>query len=999
LWHAAAVPRTRALVLAAALALPGAGARAERLPLRAYGTAEGLPSTDVQRTFCDSRGFLWFATRDGLARFDGARFVVYGTEQGLPVATVNDIIEARDGGYWVATNGGGACRLDAAAPFPGTAGAGAPPLFRCALLGEDALSSQVNVLLEDRSGTLWAGTDGGLFRRDGAGLFEKQALAPNRPRPPGISSLVEDATGTLWIGSARGLFQRRADGRIVRPGLPGEDDIVDVLLHDRQDRTWVGSRNRLTVFGPRGPAHSFGEQDGLPHGRLLRLRETTDGHIWAATTAGLAEYDGTRWRVFTRAHGLAHDIVRGLAEDHDGNLWVSTQSATMKLTRDGFVTYDEPQAVFALYEGSSGEVFAISGSWVISRFEGERLVSVRPVPPAADPGFAGQAAFLDRSGGWWLLSTVGVGRFAQVRRIEELDGRRAPQLYTPRDGVPGQRPRRLFEDARGDVWMGADGPVGVAGLARWSRALGRLEAFPQVHARPGDAPAAMNEDAAGGLWVGFLHDGLGRLFDGRFTLFPAAENGAPTGTVTAIHRDDLGRLWIGSNQQGLTLVEDPASEHPRFRRYTTANGLASNNVRCVVSDREGRIYAGTVHGVDRLDPASGRVRQFTTVDGLPNGFVTAAIRDGLGRLWFGTQSGLARLLPVARDRRAPAPRVWIGAVRIGGSAQSLPNVGASAVHGLRVEPERNQVQIEFFSVGFAAGETLSFQQRLDGAGEWSPPSQERAIQFSALGPGRHLVQVRAINADGVPSAQPALVELTVLPTLWQRGSVRALLGLLGAAALYAVHRYRLRHALALERVRTRIASDLHDDIGASLSQISILTELARRELPPGAGPAGPLDRIAESSRELVDAMSDIVWAVDPRRDRLGDLFHRMRRFASDTLAARDIELRFLAPEREGGRVLGADARRQVLLIFKEAVNNVARHAACRSASVAIALEDGWLSVGLSDDGRGFDPDAASDGHGLHSMRQRARALGGTLEIHSAAGRGTRLQLRAPLEGR
>jgi signal transduction histidine kinase len=306
------------------------------------------------------------------------------------------------------------------------------------------------------------------------------------------------------------------------------------------------------------------------------------------------------------------------------------------------------------------------------------------------------------------------------------------------------------------------------------------------------------------------------------------------------------------------------------------------------------------------------------------------------------------------------------------------------------------VQVEFFSIGFSAGDTLRFQHRLDGARDWSPPSEERALQFSALGPGRHVLQVRAVNADGALSAAPASVELTVLPTLWQRGSVRALLLALAAAGLFALHQYRLRHALALERVRTRIASDLHDDIGASLSQISILTELARRQLSPEGGAALPLERIASSARELVDAMSDIVWAVDPRRDRLGDLFQRMRRFASDTLAARDIALAFEAPENEAGRPLGADFRRQVLLVFKEAVNNVARHSGCRNAAVRARLEDGALTLELSDDGRGFDASAVFDGHGLQSMRERAGALGGTIEIDSRPGHGARLRLRAPL---
>jgi ligand-binding sensor domain-containing protein len=168
--------RPAALVVAASLA--AVPAQAERLPLRAYGTTEGLPSTDVQRIRSDSRGLIWFATRDGLARFDGARFTVYGPDQGLPVPTVNDVIEARRGGYWVATNGGGVCWLDPAAPIP-PRDETSSRLFQCTRVGEDATSSSVNMVVEDGSETLWAATDGGLFRRSrGEGFTRVDLAAP-----------------------------------------------------------------------------------------------------------------------------------------------------------------------------------------------------------------------------------------------------------------------------------------------------------------------------------------------------------------------------------------------------------------------------------------------------------------------------------------------------------------------------------------------------------------------------------------------------------------------------------------------------------------------------------------------------------------------------------------------------------------------------------------------------------------------------------------------------
>jgi signal transduction histidine kinase len=210
----------------------------------------------------------------------------------------------------------------------------------------------------------------------------------------------------------------------------------------------------------------------------------------------------------------------------------------------------------------------------------------------------------------------------------------------------------------------------------------------------------------------------------------------------------------------------------------------------------------------------------------------------------------------------------------------------------------------------------------------------------------------------------------------------------------------------LERVRTRIATDLHDDIGSSLSQIAILSEVVSQRVPQDNAPViEPLSLIAGTSREMVDSMSDIVWAINPQRDHLSDLTQRMRRFASDILSARDINFRFRAPDSEKDLRLGADLRREVYLIFKECVNNLVKHSGCSEAELEMRIVNNWIVLRIGDDGRGFDttaPNGNGDGnraslggHGLQSMRRRAVALGGTFEVNSAKGRGTISTLKVP----
>jgi signal transduction histidine kinase len=282
--------------------------------------------------------------------------------------------------------------------------------------------------------------------------------------------------------------------------------------------------------------------------------------------------------------------------------------------------------------------------------------------------------------------------------------------------------------------------------------------------------------------------------------------------------------------------------------------------------------------------------------------------------------------------------------------------------------------------------------------EWT---ESASREFSYLPDGRYVFKVWGRDHAGNTSG-PVEVAFTVRPAPWKTWWAYALYALalasLGALVAFVVHRYRLKRLLEVERVRTRIATDLHDDIGSSLSRIAILSEVVNQKIGDGGArddTAEPLAMIADTSRELVNSMSDVVWSINPRRDHLRDLTQRMRRFASEVFTARDIDFDFRAPEEGGELRLDVDVRRQVFLVFKEGVNNIVRHSGCEKAEIEFERRGGWLVLRLRDDGRGFDPGGRGEGNGLASMRARAVSVGGALEIDSAAGMGTTLTLKVP----
>jgi ligand-binding sensor domain-containing protein len=1009
-------------------------AGAERLPLRAYTVADGLAHNRVNKILRDRRGLIWLATADGLSRFDGYTFTTFGVEQGLPHPIVNDLIETRSGEIWVATRAGLA-RFDPRAR----------PTFTAVTADDrDSYAQVVTALLEAHDGTIWCGTLKGLHRLERSPRLRLTPIELPMPAEAQylrfVNDLVEDRHHSIWIAAPSGLYRLWPDGRRARyteaDGLP--DAFLHDLLVDANGRLWVATRHhgffRVEADASRAAPvvrDAADRAQGLPTGWMFQLYQGRDGRFWIGANTGLVERvpapngGPPTFRAWSRKNGLTFAEVTALEEDAAGNLWLGTNATgAMRLARNGLVTYDEADGlvgVDALFEDAAGTLClrgvrtvsersrpasraplpppaadaTIIGAQAFGCFEGTRLTWFEPEAPF-EFGWAGQGMTMRAPNDeWWIGGGNGVYRFPPLSRFTALAHARPATILTVRDGLKAPQTFRTFADSGGRIWISS--PASPHDLLRWdpaTRKVTSLASAPGLPSLHDEMPRAFGEDAAGNVWVG-LNTGVARYRDGAFTFFGRAA-GLAAGGILDIHRDREGRLWLASSRGGLLRVDEPGAEHPTFRAYTTADGLSSNQTEVVTDDLRGLIYVATSRGLNRLDPVTGRVRPYTTADGLAEGEIVAAFRDRHGALWFGTHRGLSRLTPEPTAPPAPAPSIFFTGLSVGGRPHLVSATGETALTLQDLPPDRHQLEIEFAATASAPGDVLRYQFRLDGADDrWSTPAAHRRVNYAGLAPGRYRFLVRAVNGDGVASATPASLQFAVLPPLWQRWWFMSLVGLLIGATAYAFYHYRVAHLVALERMRTRIAGDLHDDIGANLTKISILSEVARRQPGDGDEPGGALSTIARLARESVASMSDIVWAVDPRRDSLQDVVRRMRLHAEETCVARDIALEFVAPEGGLAASLGVDVRRDLYLIFKEALNNAARHSDCTHIRVTLTRERGRLSLSIRDNGHGFDAAAAHDGNGVLNMRRRAQARGATLDIASGPSAGTAVSLTLP----
>jgi ligand-binding sensor domain-containing protein/two-component sensor histidine kinase len=1017
----------------------------ERLPLKSYTVADGLAHNEINKIVRDSRGFLWFCTGEGLSRFDGYEFRNFGPDEGLPGRSVNDFLETRSGELWLATNDG-LVRFDpkgkSGKRVADSNNQNSPeqPMFSVILpAGEDRQSREINVLFEKSDGTIWIGTQKGLFRLERLnGHLELrliQLIAPASYSAPLIFDIIEDSRGSLWVGTTNGLVRIWSNGSTAtyttKEGLP--DDLIQTLLADRQGRLWAGTRSGGIVRFSADETHAppviertYSQRDGLTTNWVFQLFLASDGRFWVATDRGLAEFfpdaneSDSKFKTYTQRNGLTYWGVRTLSEDVGRNLWLGSDAGAMKLAHDGFITYgdeDAMLAVFAIFQDRTGKVcfrgrvfgdehtsfFEGAKADVLhpqttfytryGRFDGQRFSWLKPdILKESQIGWVGEMVTLQtHNGEWWLGTGQGIYRFAPMD-FAQLNHAHPLAVYSTKDGLKAQQIFRLFQDTNDRIWASTIQPNGLAYWQPNDQSWHDLTNATHLPAASDDLARSFGEDNAGDVWIGF-NTGVARYHSGVLDFFNVS-NGLPPGSVMNIYKDREGRLWLTSSRSGLIRVDHPDAYNPTFASYSTAQGLSSNYAEAITEDLNGRIYVSTGRGLDRLDPTTGRFRHFTTADGLAAGPMRIAFRDQQGALWFGAGRGLSRFTPGAEQPSRPPPVEIIG-LTIKGEKQNLSALGESAIALRDLTASENQLEINFVGLSFEPGEELSYQYKLGPNQDWSPANQRRSVTLASLAPGHYEFLVRAVNSDGLSSKDPAMITFTIRAPFWQRWWFASIVVVVIGLTVLMFYRYRVAQILKLTNIRTRIASDLHDDIGANLTKISILSEVAQQQPDNSNGEReSPLISIARISRESVAAMSDIVWAINPQRDSLNDVVRRMRINLEETCRPNQIEFEFQAPD-DRQLKLGIETRRCLYLIFKEALNNAIRHSGCGHIDVALSVEGEVLNLEVNDNGLGFDATAESDGNGIVSMRRRAEALGGKLQIYSSSNHGTDVRLMLP----
>jgi len=987
------------------------------LDFQSWKKDQGLPICPVDTLAQTRDGFIWVGGDDGLARFDGLHFVPFGPQEGFRGGRVSALLPDPAGALWIGSAEGGlSCWRDNKLTT---------------LLIQDGLpANSITALACDTSGRLWIGTEAGLVLFQGGRLQTLPAAASFKGQT--ITTLFKDAQGQIWIGvKGSGVFH--FDGERFSP-LPGDSEAgllkeAHSLLVDRAGRIWIGAEDNIVLCREGNQWQHY----RIPHGSVQScvntLAEEADGTIWAgAGPAGLWHLREGQAVASPPRAGLAGNNVACMLTDSDGRLWVGTEAGLNLLHRKSLFALGQSEglgfgAVQGLAEVSPGVIWAGKPGDGIYRWNGRtfgRLNTAGLLPQDSQIS----AFLVTRNGFCWVATTNSLLVYKDSMAIAD-----EVRIITP---APCEIVS-LAEDQQGALWVGTrQGQIWRLSENRW------LEPgfFPATNSITSLLPAA-----DGSMWVGTDGHGIYHFESGQFHHFGKRE-GLVSDSIRTLFLDSQGALWIGTADCGLSCWHNSS-----IANFTPHQGLPDYPILQILEDDSNRLWLGTSRGIvcvnkSQLETlAEGKIgtvypKVFGQADGMLSeecsvGGFPACLKTKSGMLWFATLKGVVVVDPPAQPTIVSPPNTVMEEVLVDGLSEPLGEAAYSAFTGasnssvsdasptqtLRVSAGKHRVEFRFTGLSFEAPEQMRFRYRLEGLdSDWVEAGTRRTAFYSYLPPGHYRFRVAACNSEGIWSESGQSLDLIVLrhyyQTWWFLTTTGLTLMVLVGATVRVVVRGKLQRRLrhleqerALERERSRIARDLHDEMGAKLCRISYLSEHARRGDLPRQELNDQITSISEVSREVLHSLDEIVWAVNPKNDSLEHLASYIGQYAEEYFQMTGIHCELDIPSPLPIYPLSSQVRHHLFMAAHEALTNVLKHSGATQTKISIAISETTFRLTITDNGRGFDLAAIEvelqspilpNGDGLTNMQRRLTDIGGQYLFESTPGNGTSITFVVPL---
>lgn len=967
--------------------------------IRLWQAEDGLPNNIVQAIAQTADGYLWVGTREGLALFDGEQFHVVDLSQESSQPSINCLLACADGSLWIGTQGQGVYCFSNS------------KFKRCEIAsGNDTFD--VLEIQQAGDGTMWFGTSRGIFYWSDNKLRRLASIKNQLARlcvgntgniwvsdgnlkqvhsPPDTNVLVTavkvprttrsfycDPEGVFWIGTDYGVDNsliRVKDGvASVFPREAGPSGFVSSVYKDSYGNIWVGSYSGLNRFVD-GNFTPVNISRGSPC-RIYCLFEDREHNVWVGSEEGLTRLTPNRFKTITKADGLSGNTFVSVTPSSRGGVWVGIWGGGVNHYTDGRISY-------------------------LNKSNGLKSEFIEGILEARD-------------GSLWAGTDYNGPLYHIINGTVSIYGR-------DEGFISGFTTDVLCEDKQGLLWIGTRD-----GLQTWDG--GKFTRYTTKDGLSNNHIDAMCRGAGDDMWIG-TENGLNLWHDGKFENL-GAKNPKLLVLILSLYRDEDGTLWIGTKRDGLLRLRDGD-----LKQFNRAVGLYNDAIYAILEDGRGNMWLNSSRGIFRI-----RKQQLESVAAAEGGSVTsvtygrgdgilasgqysyvtqpAACKDSRGRLWFKTTQGLVTVDPDLLSINQQPPPVVIEEINANRINIASKNFNVNVSKPFKIPPGQGNLEIRYTALSYTAPGKVKYRYKLEPADNgWVNAGGGRSAKYMNLRPGTYQFQVVACNNDGVWNDKGQTVTFVFKPHFWQTWWFAVLVGgsVLGgvAGSVRYVTRRRLQRKLiqleqrhAVERERSRIARDVHDELGSKLTEISFQGSIAQCNLNDPLETRRQIERMSASAREAVSSLQEIIWAADPENDTLEGLVGHISHFVEEFFRMSGIQGEVSAPERIADLKIPAMVRHNLYLAVKEAVNNSAKHANATHIRLQISIHNEVLEVLISDNGNGFVMDQLEHGagerpkrvgHGLVNMRDRLKAIGGVCEISSEPGQGTTVRFVVSLQ--
>ncbi len=969
---------------------------------------DGLPSNTVLSATRDQLGFMWFGTRQCPVRYDGVSFKSFTN---FTTNFVTGIQADEQNNIWFSSDRGGI----------GVIESNTLQMSRVTPKEKTAVETNGSFFIDKyRQG--WYSDRDGVNRIDLKTRKKKHYPFKKTTFVGTKGSFVEDNNGSLWvIGRDNGLFKYDRERDTLQCVLGADSSnpnqfgqiLMSKACVDKDGLLWIGTYNMgLIKFNPQtNELKTF--ETGRSENKIISVQEGWDENgkriLWVGDEQGLGIFrpDQNTFYFFPNILPGAYDVNDIFRDPNDGIVWICTSHGIIKYHPRSNVIQSISIPDKVLPETVSVNVIhqdkRAGNEHIFYLGSGNNLLvwnrMLNQFSRINYPGDAADTRWIEQHDNETLW--IGTNRWDYQRPgifVYDLIAKKF--LKPPLSNLANQFfsvPFFMYGnfDTQKRLWIGnSDEGIHVldqkltSEVTPWDSTA--MKDLIKNNNLINDMMLARN----GRVWLGtykgvYFYDEENRKFVNADPVTLPYEIDDPA--VTSLLEDNEGNVWA-ARWGSLTMMSKVGVLNTIL---TTQDGFYDREIHGLVEDYVGNIWAGNHEGLYCFNPKTKRLMRFTTNDGLlsNNTIDRLFINEDKKEIFVAHINGF-NVIKVDQLLKPPLPPpIVVSSFKIHEKEYRM-----DFEKPIELKPSDNAFSVDFVALNYRKLDDNQYAYYLKGFEEdWNYSNTKHLAYYTNLNPGEYTLYMKAGDSFGNWNEQVLEIKFEVLPTFYQTIGFKILISLLIAGLLYVLYLYRINQLLHLQQVRNRISADLHDELGSTLSGISIMGSIAQKELTAQHSSVTLVDRIMEDVRQISSSLDDIVWNISPKNDELSSLIARMTRYASELFEAKQIDFKLSVPDRFNDIKLSMEQRRNVYLIFKESVNNLVKYSKCTQAFVSIRMDRRDVFLTIKDNGIGFDPAAPTDRNGIRNLKERSVSLKGVLEIQSVKGEGTVIRLQFPIE--